>query len=54
MVRRWREEILTSLPAEGALPETGAADGEEEEVETLPAGPLRLAVVGRPNMGNQR
>jgi len=45
------EEILTSLPAEGALPETGAADGEEEEVETLPAGPLRLAVVGRPNMG---
>ena len=39
------EDIITSLPAEEAGREL------EEEAEEGPVGPLRLAIVGRPNMG---
>ena len=43
------EEIITSLPDEGMAGETG--DIAEEEGGQASAGPLRLAIVGRPNMG---
>ena len=43
------EEIVTILPAEAATQEI--EDAAEEAVEEGPAGPLRLAIVGRPNMG---
>lgn len=44
------EEVAAEAPAGEAVGEAGAAAGEEA-AEARPAGPLRLAVVGRPNVG---